>query len=226
MPCSCNLARYGMLLLVFAAYLAASPPQGLMGVNPSAVLHAALNGDVSPAAWCWLAYVALGLWLLISGLHAAFDHDDPVDWRSVLWSTGVISFVVYSFYLYTSVELSPAGYGYLHALLVAWAAGNCLNIVLQTRSLFGQREIPVHQPAPTPSTGWMRRRSIRIEEEEIFHADDTTVSQTTRRIVVTSRTPAHERIVELEGPPPVELLPGPDVKRNVISARPTIKTRK
>jgi len=211
--CPCNNLRVGSFLLALAVCVAMSA-RVLFGTDASALLRAALAGNVVPVAWGWSVVVLIGLWRSATGLHAALSHTDPIRFGSLVWSATVIWLVTYYLpHVYKPADFTPALWAWLNAFTTAWAVENAANVWLQLRGLFPRRRQPL-VPLPPSSTfpifGWVRRRWIHVEEEYYPAAEPPARSRQ-------EPPPLRWQAVQIisTGTPRIRILPPPSSRKNL-----------
>ena len=137
-PCPCRPVRVSVGLLTMCGYSALYAP--VFFHKPlSAVVGHVLRGDIplgeQPLLWAGCAVV--GLLSLVHGLHRVRTEGHGFKPGSFLWSGGVIAFVIWLLSL--GFPATDWGWHFMRMLLVAWAASNASNIVLQLSEVWRHR---------------------------------------------------------------------------------------
>jgi hypothetical protein len=162
---SCRPVRVGVGALTICGYSALYAPVFFQKPLAAVVGHV-LRGDIplgeQPLLWAGCA--AFGALMLAVGLHRIRTEGHGFTPGSFLWSAGVIAAV--SWFLANYIEQSVH---WTRMLLIAWAASNASNIVLQLVEVWrrrprSRRQYP--QSIQQPTCVLHRRRMTTVEEFE------------------------------------------------------------
>ena len=135
---SCRPVRVGVDLLTMCGYSALYAP--VFFHKPlSAVVGHVLRGDIplGEQPFIWAGCAVVGLLSLVHGLHRVRTEGHGFKPGSFLWSGGVIAFVIWLLSL--GFPATDWGWHFMRMLLVAWAASNASNIVLQLSEVWRHR---------------------------------------------------------------------------------------
>ena len=135
---SCRPVRVGVDLLTMCGYSALYAP--VFFHKPlSAVVGHVLRGDIplGEQPFIWAGCAVVGLLSLVHGLHRVRTEGHGLKPLSFLWSAGVIAAV--SWLLWLGFPATDSGWHFMRMLLVAWAASNASNIVLQLSEVWRRR---------------------------------------------------------------------------------------
>ena len=137
-PCPCRPVRFGVGALTTCVYSAAYAPV-FFDKPLAAVVGHVVRGDIPLAdqPFIWAGCAALGLVALVNGLHHVRTEGHGLKPGSVLWSIGVVAFV--SWLLWLGFPVSDWAWHVMRMLLIAWAASNASNIVLQLSEVWRHR---------------------------------------------------------------------------------------
>ena len=135
---SCRPVRVGVDLLTMCGYSALYAPV-FFDKPLSAVVGHVLRGDIPLAdqPFIWAGCAVVGLLSLVHGLHRVRTEGHGLKPLSFLWSAGVIAAV--SWLLWLGFPATDWGWHFMRMLLVAWAASNASNIVLQLSEVWRRR---------------------------------------------------------------------------------------
>ena len=145
---SCRPVRVGVDLLTMCGYSALYAP--VFFHKPlSAVVGHVLRGDIplGEQPFIWAGCAVVGLLSLVHGLHRVRTEGHGFKPGSFLWSGGVIAFVIWLLSL--GFPATDWGWHFMRMLLLAWAASNASNIVLQLVEFWRRRprrQYPQAQP--------------------------------------------------------------------------------
>jgi len=145
---SCRPVRVGVDLLTMCGYSALYAP--VFFHKPlSAVVGHVLRGDIplGEQPFIWAGCAVVGLLSLVHGLHRVRTEGHGLKPLSFLWSAGVIAAV--SWLLWLGFPATDWGWHFMRMLLLAWAASNASNIVLQLVEFWRRRprrQYPQAQP--------------------------------------------------------------------------------
>src|ERR1700730_5154461 len=121
--CPCNYARWGAVLLVWGIY-ALQFPQVFFGERSfEAVVEKIESGDVFNTKGLLVLALSLGVYWMGQGIREALDHVDDIDWRSVVWSGGVVALALYALghgWVFTNSALT---FHASRAFWFSWMAG-------------------------------------------------------------------------------------------------------
>ena len=135
---SCRPVRVGVDLLTMCGYSALYAP--VFFHKPlSAVVGHVLRGDIplGEQPFIWAGCAVVGLLSLVHGLHRVRTEGHGLKPLSFLWSAGVIAAV--SWLLWLGFPATDWGWHFMRMLLLAWAASNASNIVLQLSEVWRRR---------------------------------------------------------------------------------------
>ena len=135
---SCRPVRVGVDLLTMCGYSALYAP--VFFHKPlSAVVGHVLRGDIplGEQPFIWAGCAVVGLLSLVHGLHRVRTEGHGLKPLSFLWSAGVIAAV--SWLLWLGFPATDWGWHFMRMLLLAWAASNASNIVLQLSEVWRHR---------------------------------------------------------------------------------------
>jgi hypothetical protein len=135
---SCRPVRVGVDLLTMCGYSALYAPV-FFDKPLSAVVGHVLRGDIPLAdqPFIWAGCAVVGLLSLVHGLHRIRTEGHGLKPLSFLWSAGVIAAVAWLLWL--GFPATDSGWHFMRMLLVAWAASNASNIVLQLSEVWRRR---------------------------------------------------------------------------------------
>jgi hypothetical protein len=177
---SCRPVRVGVGLLTMNVYSAAFAPV-FFGKPLSAVVGHVLRGDIplGEQPWIWAGCAAFGALMLSGGLLRVRTEGHGLTPGSFLWSAGEIAAVSWLLANYIGPGLTYTAFGdhVVRMLLIAWAASNASNIVLQLVEVWRRRPVPEGVPLmPHSMRGrdWLqvlRRRRVEVIEETDIEAD-------------------------------------------------------
>jgi hypothetical protein len=161
MSCPCGEARIGAFLLTAAFYW-----MSVVGLSPM-LAHVA---HLDPAGIGWALLSGAGVICIVTGLTAAFTHDDPIRPGSFIWSAGVITLCGYA--LLHNWALPDSDYHVMHGFWLSWMASNVVNLWLQLRGSFGRRRpaMAIQELAQPGVPTLRRRRRVRAEWLEEFES--------------------------------------------------------
>src|SRR6516164_6873738 len=131
---SCRPVRVGVDLLTMCGYSALYAP--VFFHKPlSAVVVPVLHSDIplGEQPFIWAGCAVVGLLSLVHGLHRIRTEGHGLKPVSFLWSAGVIAAVAWLLanYIGPGLTYTALGDNVIRMLLIAWAASNASNIVLQ-----------------------------------------------------------------------------------------------
>lgn len=173
-PCPCRPVRVGAALLTMSVYSAVFAP--VFFDKPFATVAGHLvRGDIPlvDQPFIWAGCAVFGLLGVGIGLHRIRTEGHGLKPGSFLWSIGVIAFVAWVLWL--GFPQSDFGFHVMRMLLIAWAASNASNIVLQLVEVWRRRPAvrrrrrhPSMQRMQQASRLLHRRRVTTILVEEIL----------------------------------------------------------
>ena len=145
-PCPCRPVRFGVGALTTCVYSAAYAPV-FFDKPLAAVVGHVVRGDIPLAdqPFVWAGCAVLGLAGVVNGLHHVRTEGHGLKPGSVLWSIGVVAFV--SWLLWLGFPVSDWAWHVMRMLLIAWAASNASNIILQLSEVWRRRPRPRRQYA-------------------------------------------------------------------------------
>jgi hypothetical protein len=211
-------------LLTMSVYSAVYAPV-FFGKPLSAVVGHVLRGDIplGEQPFIWAGCAVLGLVSLVGGLHRVRTEGHGLKPGSFLWSAGVIAAVSWLLANYIGPGLTYTAWGdhVVRMLLIAWAAANASNIVLQLSEVWRRRPVvDVFAPQPMRERGWLetlrRRRSIEvIEDVEGLGLDADDLARLLNRLGANTLAPPHGSPVIEQGRAP-QIVHVPDENGNLI----------
>jgi hypothetical protein len=167
--CPCRPVRIGVGLLTTCVYSAAYAPV-FFGKPLAAVVGHVLHGDIPlvEQPFIWAGAAAYGALMLGGGVRRIRNEGHGLKPGSLLWSAGVIAAVSWLLAHYIGPGLTDSALvdHVVRMLLLAWAASNAANIVLQLGEVLGwrrfaRRERAASQPVAQPS-GFLRGRRVTV----------------------------------------------------------------
>ena len=210
-PCPCRPVRFGVGALTTCVYSAAYAPV-FFDKPLAAVVGHVVRGDIPLAdqPFIWAGCAALGLVALVNGLHHVRTEGHGLKPGSVLWSIGVVAFV--SWLLWLGFPVSDWAWHVMRMLLIAWAASNASNIVLQLSEVWRhrprrRRQYPQAQTMQQASRLLHRRTVTALVEE--FEGETEQGMAAAR----SASHPAHippDLLEHLGDVPLIDLVPGAD----------------
>ncbi len=211
--CPCRPVRLGAGLLTMCAYSAAYAPV-FFDKTLSAVVGHVLRGDIplGDQPFIWAGAAAFGALMMVVGVHRVRTEGHGFKPGSFLWSLGVVAFASWLLANYIGPGLTYTALGdqVARMLLIAWAASNASNIVLQLVEVWRRRprvrRQPAWQPIQQPS-GLLHRRTVtavsveQIETEHLLAAG---------RSATAPDSLAADLLEHLGDVPLIDLVPMPD----------------